>query len=100
MIQIEYKCGCKEMNFDYGKCPIHQKDLVKRFKIDNVLLAKIRAQIELMTTENMLAVNEIEELQERLDLQMDLSKFDNWKKWNSIEALEVDCYLSILQKGK
>ena len=100
MVQIEYKCVCKETNFEYNKCPIHQEAMVKRFRIDKVLLAKIRAQIELMTTENMLAVNEIEELQERLDLQMGLSKFDNWKKWISIEALEVDCYLSILQKGK
>jgi len=59
MIQIEYKCGCKEMNFEYVKCPIHQEVMVKRFRIDKVLLAKIRAQIELMTTENILAVNEI-----------------------------------------
>jgi hypothetical protein len=99
MIQIEYKCGCKEVNFNYDKCPIHQEKMIKKFTIDKVLLSKIKAQIELMTANNLLTINEIEKIQNEVALQIDLSKFENWYYWVNQEALDIDCQLLMYREN-
>lgn len=66
-----FRCGCTEENFDYQTCPIHAKPILKRFRFNPVLAARVRFQKKIVSQENILLVNQLENQQRERELQQE-----------------------------